>query len=49
VTPAAPSMKATLDPATKGGNLFFYACPGSDTHKFAKKAGKHNKNIQSCN
>lgn len=49
VTPAVASMKATLNPATKGGNLFFYACPGSDTHKFAKRAGQHNKNIQSCN
>jgi UPF0755 protein len=48
VTPAADSMKAALSPATKGGNMFFYACPGSDTHKFAKTASKHEQNIASC-
>lgn len=47
-TPTVPSMEAALKPATRNGNLFFYACPGSDTHKFAKTAAQHNKNIQSC-
>jgi UPF0755 protein len=48
-TPTAASMKAALNPADKSGNLFFYACPGSDTHKFAKTAAKHQKNFNSCN
>lgn len=47
-TPSAASMQAALNPATKNGNLFFYACPDSDTHKFAKNANKHQKNINSC-
>jgi UPF0755 protein len=49
VTPTVASMKAALDPRSGKGNLFFYACPGSDTHTFAKTAAKHNKNIASCN
>lgn len=49
VTPAAKSMEAALSPATKAGNMFFYACPGSSTHKFATTANKHQKNINSCN
>jgi UPF0755 protein len=48
-TPTVASMKAALNPATKSGNLFFYACPGSDTHTFAKTAAQHNRNIASCN
>jgi UPF0755 protein len=48
VTPTVPSMKAALNPRPGNGNLFFYACPGSDTHKFAKTAAKHNRNIASC-
>ncbi len=47
-TPTVASMRAALNPATKSGNLFFYACPGSDTHKFAKTANQHNRNIESC-
>jgi len=48
VTPAAKSMEAALNPGTKAGNMFFYACPGSDTHKFAKNANRHQRNINSC-
>lgn len=47
-TPTVASMKAALNPATKSGNLFFYACPGSDTHSFAKTASQHLQNTQSC-
>jgi UPF0755 protein len=47
-TPTVASMKAALNPATKSGNLFFYACPGSDTHTFAKTASQHLQNTQSC-
>jgi len=49
VSPSAKSLKATLNPITKTKNLFFYACPGSDTHKFAKTFKQHQKNIDSCN
>lgn len=49
VTPAAKSMEAALSPATKAGNMFFYACPGASTHQFAKTANKHQRNINSCN
>ena len=47
-TPTVASMRAALNPATKSGNLFFYACPGSDTHTFAKTAAQHSQNIASC-
>lgn len=49
VTPTAASIRAALNPATKNGNLFFYACPGADTHKFAKTAKQHSRNINRCN
>ena len=49
MTPAAKSMEAALSPATKAGNMFFYACPGASTHQFAKTANKHQRNINSCN
>jgi len=49
VSPSAKSMQAALDPKTDSNLMFFYACPGSDTHKFAKTARQHNKNINSCN
>jgi UPF0755 protein len=48
VSPTVKSMEAALNPTTKSGLMFFYACPGSDTHKFAKNANKHQKNINSC-
>ena len=35
-------------PDTKAGNLFFYACPGSTTHKFAKTLAQQQRNINSC-
>lgn len=48
-TPSRKSMQAALSPNTKGDLLFFYACPGSDTHKFAKTLAGHQKNINKCN
>jgi UPF0755 protein len=49
VTPSAKSIEAALNPATKAKNLYFYACPGSDTHKFAKVFKAHQRNINKCN
>ncbi len=48
VSPSAKSLAAALNPNTKSKNLFFYACPGSDTHKFAKTFKQHQRNINSC-
>jgi UPF0755 protein len=47
VSPSAASIQAALNPA-KGKNLFFYACEGSDTHKFAKTFAGHQRNINKC-
>jgi UPF0755 protein len=48
VTPSSKSLAAALNPATKSKLLFFYACPDSDTHKFAKNFSGHQRNISSC-
>jgi UPF0755 protein len=47
-TPTLASIQAALNPDTKQGFLYFYACPGSKTHKFAKTLAQHNRNIASC-
>lgn len=47
-TPTLASIEAVLKPDTKAGNLFFYACPGSTTHKFAKTLAEQQRNIGSC-
>ena len=48
VSPSAKSIQAALSPKTDSNLMFFYACPGSDSHKFAKSVKQHNKNINSC-
>jgi len=48
VSPSAKSIQAALNPTTKNKLLYFYACEGSDTHRFAKTARQHSKNIASC-
>jgi UPF0755 protein len=48
VTPSAKSLAAALQPVTKSKLLYFYACPGSDTHDFAKNFKRHQRNINSC-
>ena len=48
VTPSPASMAAALDPVTKSKLLYFYACPDSDTHRFAKKLKGHERNIAKC-
>lgn len=47
-TPTRASIEAALDPDTRKDFLFFYACPGSDTHTFAKTAAQHSRNIAQC-
>jgi len=47
-TPTKASIEAVLKPDTKAGNLYFYACPGSSTHKFAKTLEQQQRNIGNC-
>ena len=47
-TPTRASLEAALNPNTKKKHLFFYACPGSDSHTFAKTIEQHNRNIAKC-
>jgi UPF0755 protein len=47
-TPTRASIEAALDPDRRKDFLFFYACPGSDTHTFAKTAAQHSRNIAQC-
>jgi len=47
-TPTRASLEAALSPNVKKGLLFFYACPGSNTHTFAKTAAQHGRNIAKC-
>jgi UPF0755 protein len=48
VTPSPKSLAAALEPVTKSKLLYFYACPDSDTHKFAKNLNQHQRNIDRC-
>ncbi len=48
VTPGAASMAAALDPDTGDGSLFFFACPGSATHEFARTFEEHLENTARC-
>ncbi len=48
VTPSRASIDAALSPNTKANLLYFYACPDSDKHKFAKTFKQHQRNINSC-
>lgn len=47
-SPALSSINAALSPDTKGGYLYFYACPGQKTHKFARTLAEQSRNIASC-
>jgi UPF0755 protein len=47
-TPTRASVEAALDPDRRKDLLFFYACPGSDKHTFAKTAAQHGRNIAQC-
>ncbi len=48
VTPSPKSLAAALGPVTKSNLLYFYACPDSDTHTFAKNFKQHQRNIDKC-
>jgi hypothetical protein len=47
-SPSAKSIKAALNPDLRKKLLYFYACPGSDEHKFGKNNKQHIRNINSC-
>jgi UPF0755 protein len=42
------SLQAALSPDTKGGYLYFYACPSTSVTKFAKTIAQQTANINSC-
>jgi UPF0755 protein len=47
-SPSRESIEAALDPDKRRRFMFFYACPGSDTHRFARNAAQHDRNIARC-
>jgi UPF0755 protein len=47
-SPGLASIQAATNPDTSGDYLFFYACPGSKTHKFALTLQQQQKNILKC-
>ncbi len=47
-SPTLASIRAAADPDTKGRYLFFYACPGSKTHTFARDQAGQDRNIAKC-
>lgn len=47
-SPTLASINAAIHPDTRGGYLYFYACPGSQTHVFAKTLAQQSQNIASC-
>jgi UPF0755 protein len=48
-SPTLTSIRAAANPDTKGNYLFFYACPGSKTHRFARDQAGQQRNIDRCN
>ena len=47
-SPTLSSILAAADPDTRGSYLYFYACPGSQRHLFAKTLAGQRKSINSC-
>jgi UPF0755 protein len=47
-SPSLASIKAALAPDTRGGYLYFYACPTTKVTKFAKTIAQQQANIASC-
>jgi len=47
-SPTRKSIEAALNPDKRKDFMFFYACPGSDTHTFARTARQHDSNIARC-
>jgi UPF0755 protein len=48
VTPSRASLEAALEPNRKRDLLYFYACPGEETHTFARTQAQHLANIAKC-
>jgi len=47
-SPTLSSIQAAANPDTSGGYLYFYACPKSQHHLFARTLAGQRKNINSC-
>lgn len=47
-SPSRKSIEAVLEPNTKRGSLYFYSCPGSREHVFARNLEQHERNIAAC-
>ena len=47
-TPTRASIEAALRPDRRKNRLYFYSCPGSDTHRFARNLRQHERNIRRC-
>jgi UPF0755 protein len=47
-SPGLTSLQAALSPDTKGGYLYFYACPSTSITKFAKTIAQQTANINAC-
>jgi UPF0755 protein len=47
-SPTLPSILAAASPDTKDDYLYFVACPGSKSHKFAKTYQQHRQNVARC-
>lgn len=48
VSPPRAAIEAAADPDTRGRYLYFYACPGSKTHRFARDEAGQQRNIDRC-
>jgi peptidoglycan lytic transglycosylase G len=47
-SPTLKSIEAALNPVTKSKLLYFYSCPGSTKHSFAKTFKQHQRHIDQC-
>jgi UPF0755 protein len=47
-SPSLSSITAAMNPDTKGGYLYFYACASTKVTKFAKTIAQQSQNIASC-
>lgn len=47
-TPSQASLEAALEPNRKKSLLYFYSCPGTDTHRFSRTLNQQQRNIARC-
>jgi UPF0755 protein len=47
-SPGLRSILAAIEPNTRRGLLYFYSCPGTDSHVFARNLRQHQRNIDNC-